>query len=104
MDILLFIVPMLIVFYFLMIRPQRKEKNKKIVMLKNMQIGDEIITYSGIHGKVIKNPEDKESFTMEVSKGVDVLIEKEAVYKNISQIERNKLQPEKLKTKKGNKK
>ena len=43
MDILLFIVPILVVFYFLMIRPQRKQKNEKIVMLKNMQIGDVFI-------------------------------------------------------------
>lgn len=103
MDILLFIVPVLVVFYFLMIRPQRKQKNEKIVMLKNMQIGDEIITYSGIHGKITKNPEDKEVFTLEISKGVDVLVEKEAVYKNISQIERNKAETEKLKAEKENK-
>ena len=100
MDILLFIVPILVVFYFLMIRPQRKQKNEKIVMLKNMQIGDEIITYSGIHGKVTKNPEEKEAFTLEISKGVEVLIEKEAIYKNISQIERNKAETERLKAKK----
>ena len=100
MDILLFIVPILVVFYFLMIRPQKKQKNEKIVMLKNMQIGDELITYSGIHGKVTKNPEDKDSFTMEIAKGIEVVVEKEAIYKNISQMERNKAEAEKIKAEK----
>lgn len=69
-------------------------------MLKNMELGDEVITYSGIHGKVTKNPEDKETFTMEMSKGVEVVIEKEAIYKNLSQIERTKAEAERIKAEK----
>lgn len=97
MDILIFIIPVLLIFYFLMIRPQKKQKNEKIVMLKNMKTGDNLITYSGIHGKVTKNPEDKDSFTLEIAKGVEVLVEKEAIYKNLSQIERNQAETDKLK-------
>ncbi|MCI0502467.1 MAG: preprotein translocase subunit YajC [Fusobacteria bacterium] len=100
MEILLYVLPILVIFYFLMIRPQRKQKNEKIIMLKNIKIGDEVITYSGIHGKVSKNPEDKDSFTMEIAKGVELVVEKEAIFKNVSQVERNKIEADKIKAEK----
>jgi preprotein translocase subunit YajC len=41
------------IFYFLMIRPQAKERKKREEMLKTLKKGDEIVTSGGIIGKVV---------------------------------------------------
>lgn len=44
--------------YFLMIRPQRKKAKEEKFQRENLQIGDEIITIGGIHGRIISLKED----------------------------------------------
>ena len=41
------------IFYFLLIRPQTKERRRHEQMLKEIQKGDEIVTNGGIIGKVV---------------------------------------------------
>ena len=55
-----FLVPMLLVFvifYFLLIRPQKKEQQKTEKMISQLQKGDKIITIGGIHGVVSSTKE-----------------------------------------------
>ena len=42
-----------VIFYFLLIRPQSKERQRHEAMLKALKKGDEIVTNGGIIGKVI---------------------------------------------------
>ncbi len=44
--------------WFFMIRPQKKKQKEEQKMRENLQIGDEIITIGGIHGRVISLKED----------------------------------------------
>ena len=44
--------------YFLMIRPQKKKQKEEKKMRENLQIGDEVVTIGGIHGRVISLKED----------------------------------------------
>jgi|SRR5436190_521802 len=44
---------MVIILYFLMIRPQRMRSKQQADLLKNMKSGDKIVTASGIVGVVI---------------------------------------------------
>ncbi len=39
--------------YFIMIRPQKKKQKEEQKMRENLQVGDEIVTIGGIHGRVI---------------------------------------------------
>lgn len=41
------------IFYFLLLRPQAKERKKHETMLQAIQKGDEIVTNGGIIGKVV---------------------------------------------------
>ena len=41
-----------VIFYFLMIRPQQRQKKEHQKLLSSLKKGDEVITTSGIHGKV----------------------------------------------------
>ncbi len=49
--------------YFFMIRPQKKKQKEEKLMRENLQIGDEIITIGGVHGRVISLKE--ETFVVE---------------------------------------
>lgn len=48
----------LVVFYFLLIRPQQQRDKKIKEMRKNLKVGDEIVTIGGIYGKITKIKED----------------------------------------------
>ena len=43
---------MFVVFYFLLIRPQQKKMKEQEQMVSGLQKGDEVVTQSGIFGKI----------------------------------------------------
>ena len=53
--------------YFFMIRPQKKKQKQEKLMRENLQVGDEVVTIGGIHGRVISLKED----TMVIESQVD---------------------------------
>jgi preprotein translocase subunit YajC len=55
---LLFLALMVGVFYFLIIRPQRKRTQAQRNLASSLQIGDEVRTIGGIHGTVVSMTED----------------------------------------------
>jgi len=44
---------MVFIFYFLLLRPEKKRKKQAQDMLSNIQIADEVVTSGGIIGRVI---------------------------------------------------
>ena len=52
------IVIMVAMMYFLMIRPQKKEQKKLQAMLNDLAVGDAVITTSGFYGIVIDITDD----------------------------------------------
>jgi preprotein translocase subunit YajC len=55
---LLFLALMVGVFYFLIIRPQRKRSQAQKDLAASLQIGDEVRTIGGVHGTVMSMTED----------------------------------------------
>lgn len=55
---LIFLVLMVAVFYFLIIRPQRNRAKKQQELASSLQLGDEIQTIGGIKGRVKRLDED----------------------------------------------
>lgn len=49
---------LLLVFYFFMIRPQKKQEKETNDMRNNLQVGDEITTIGGIIGKIVSIKEE----------------------------------------------
>ena len=43
-----------VVFYFMLIRPQRKKDKEAKQMLENLKVGDRICTIGGIYGTIIR--------------------------------------------------
>ncbi|NLF27513.1 MAG: preprotein translocase subunit YajC [Clostridiales bacterium] len=55
---IIMIVAMIAIFYFLMIRPQRKKDKKVKDMLGALKVGDRICTIGGIYGTVVQLRDD----------------------------------------------
>ena len=47
------------IFYFLLIRPQKRQQVAHDQMVKNLTTGDEIVTVGGVVGKIIHLTEDR---------------------------------------------
>lgn len=52
------IVLIIAVFYFVMLRPQKKEQKKMAAMLAALEIGDCVLTSSGMYGIIIDITDD----------------------------------------------
>ena len=68
----------IILFYFLIIRPQNKQQRERDNMLKALKKGDNVITNGGIIGKVLDVLE-KDILVIEISKGVQIKIKREFI-------------------------
>ncbi|MBU0503151.1 MAG: preprotein translocase subunit YajC [Candidatus Omnitrophota bacterium] len=66
-----------IVFYFLLIRPQKSKEKEQHKMLDALEKNDEIVTVSGIHGTIV-NVKDK-TITLRVDDNVKIEMEKSCV-------------------------
>ena len=55
---IIWLVVMFGVFYFMLIRPQKKQEKKQKEMLAALQVGDKVVTIGGICGKIAKLKDD----------------------------------------------
>jgi preprotein translocase subunit YajC len=65
---------LLVVFYFLLIRPQNKRAKEQKEMLSKVMAGDEVATTGGILGKVVEVGE--QFLTLEIANGVSIKLQK----------------------------
>ena len=66
------IILVMIIFYFLLIRPQQKRAKQHKEMLSALKRGDKIITNGGLTGTIIKAVDDSETIEVEIAKDVKV--------------------------------
>lgn len=43
----------LAVLYLLLIRPQQKRRKEQLAMVRNLEVGDDIVTIGGMHARVV---------------------------------------------------
>ncbi len=96
---LVFPILLIVIFYFLLIRPQKKREKKITDMRNNINIGDNVVTIGGFKGKVKKVTE--EVITLELKPdGTKVEISKWAISSNESAAEVEVTKPAKKDKKK----
>ena len=78
-DIMTFLpmIAIVVVFYFLLIRPQQKRAKETKAMLQALQKGDEVVTAGGIVGKISKLSEAYAN--VEIAPGVDITVQRSAI-------------------------
>lgn len=73
-------IPMLLImvmFYFVLIRPQRKAQKVQEEMRKNIRVGDKVVTIGGAHG-IVSGLTDK-TVSIKVSDGLSIKFDRSAV-------------------------
>ena len=68
---------MIAIFYFLIFRPQAKQAREHQSLVSGLKKGDQVVTGSGIHGRVAAVEE--RVLSLEVAKGVKIRIDKDKV-------------------------
>lgn len=66
-----------VIFYFLLIRPQKQKEKEHQKMLEGINKNDEVVTSGGIHGTVV-NVKEK-TLTLRIDENVKMEIEKNSV-------------------------
>ena len=67
----------ILIMYFLMIRPQQKRQKEHQKMLDSIKKGDKVITTAGMHGTVVDI--DGNSFVIQVADNVKITFDKQAI-------------------------
>jgi preprotein translocase subunit YajC len=69
------------IFYFLLIRPQRKERQRHDQMIASLKKGDEVVTAGGIVGTVIRAQEKE--LVIKTAGETKVTVERERIARKI---------------------
>ena len=76
---LLPIILIFVIFYFLLIRPQKKAQDEHKKMIASLKKNDEVVTSGGIHGTIVNVKEA--AVTLKVDDNVKIDIEKSCIAK-----------------------
>jgi len=71
------LIGMVVLFYFILIRPQQKRAKEHKKMVSEISKGDEVITNGGILGKV--NNVGEQYLTLEIADNVEIRLQNHAV-------------------------
>ncbi|MCY3890922.1 MAG: preprotein translocase subunit YajC [bacterium] len=77
MEVFLFLALIFAVMYFFMIRPQQRKQRELRALLEALEVGDEVITASGIYGMITDF--DGGTVFIEVSDGVEIKISRSTI-------------------------
>jgi len=77
MNQFIFLVPLILVFYFFMIRPQMRKSKQQKQFREGINKGDKIVTIGGVHGKIIE-VEDT-TYIVEMLDKTRIRLEKSAI-------------------------
>jgi preprotein translocase subunit YajC len=64
-----------VIFYFLIILPQRKRQRALDVMLDNLKSGDKVVTSGGIYGTIVSVRDDKRTVQLKISENPVIRVE-----------------------------
>ena len=78
-GMIIWIVVLFVFMYFFMIRPQKKETDKKNAMMSTLAVGDTVLTTSGFYGTVIDIDDDTIIVEFGSNKNCRIPMQKSAV-------------------------
>jgi preprotein translocase subunit YajC len=76
------LIGLVVLFYFLMIRPQQRRMKAHQAMLAGLKRGDQVVLSSGVHGKIVRVEEA--DVGVEVATGVTVKVRKAMITEVVS--------------------
>jgi preprotein translocase subunit YajC len=85
LEMFLPLVLMFVVFYFLLIRPQRKQQKERELLIANLKKNDHVLTHAGFYGIVKQINETDFVLCVDENKDVRVRVAKSAIANVIKQ-------------------
>jgi preprotein translocase subunit YajC len=82
---LIFLAVIAVVFWFLLVRPQRRRRAEQRSLMAGISAGDEIVTAGGIFGTVRSIADDQ--IVLEIAPGTEVRVARQAVADVVRQTE-----------------
>lgn len=76
------------VFYFFMIRPQMKQRKKEEAFSKSLKKGENVVTKSGMHGKILAINEQENTVVLETGAG-KIIFDRSAISLEMSEKRNN---------------
>jgi len=67
---LLLPIAFLAVLYLLLIRPQQKRRKQQEHMVRTMEVGDDIVTIGGLHGRVVALTDDSMDIAVDADEDI----------------------------------
>jgi preprotein translocase subunit YajC len=80
---LIFLALLILIFYFMLIRPQRRRVEQHRRLISSIGIGDEVVTIGGIYGIVGRLGDD--DVELEISPGTTIRVVKSAIARRVIQ-------------------
>jgi preprotein translocase YajC subunit len=68
--------------YLVMIRPQKKEQQKRQAMLGEMKVGEQVVTIGGLHGTIVRKGEAEVG--LEIASGITVTFNLGAIHERLA--------------------
>jgi preprotein translocase subunit YajC len=85
----IFIIAILILMWFLLIRPQRRRQVESQRLLDSLSVGQEIVTAGGLYGTITELEDDEAR--VEIAEGIEVRVAKRAIAGVVSKDDPNEL-------------
>ena len=79
------IVFMVVLFYFLLYKPQKKEQKRRIGMLETLKKGNRVLTLGGIYGEITAIHENV--IKLKIAENVEIQVARASISANVSQDE-----------------
>jgi preprotein translocase subunit YajC len=73
-----------VLFYFLLIRPMKKQEQDRQAMARNVKKNDEVLTGSGIYGTIVDVSETDDKITVKVADNVRLKMTKGSIVRNLT--------------------
>jgi preprotein translocase subunit YajC len=80
---LIFLAFLIVIFYFMLIRPQKRRVEQHRRLISSIGIGDEVVTVGGIYGIVGRMGED--DIELEISPGTTIRVVKSAIARRVTE-------------------
>jgi preprotein translocase subunit YajC len=78
-----FLAFLIAIFYFMLIRPQKRRVEAHRQLIESTGVGDEVVTIGGLHGTVTRLGDD--DFELEAAPGVNLRFVKSAIARRVTE-------------------
>jgi preprotein translocase subunit YajC len=79
-----FLIMIGVLFYFLLLRPMRKQEQERQSLLSNLKKNDDVLTIGGIYGTVVAVSDKDDEVTVKVADNVRLRMTKSSIARNLT--------------------